>query len=316
MTADPSSEAPRIAGFWRRVGAFFVDGLLLGAVGLVLGLGLAPQLAELGPWGRLLGFSIAMLYFVPLDSRLSGGQTPGKRLLKIRVVTRDGSPLSLSLSLLRFLPLGVPWFLNNLQLPQEIMFSGWGYLLTIIIFGVGLSSGYLLVFNRRTRQGLHDLLAGSYVVMAGPSAPLEVARPWALHLVVCAVLIVASGVLPYFTMRLANDEPFVGILKVQQAVLAQAGVRHAQVTKGKSWFSNGSSQQETRFMDMVVYVRDSDVENPERAKRLAVLGLATDPSAAALDSIRVTIVHGYDIGIAASWKSQAYAHSPAEWRAP
>jgi hypothetical protein len=40
------------------------------------------QFVELGGWGRAIGFPIAAIYFVILNSRIGGGQTIGKRILK------------------------------------------------------------------------------------------------------------------------------------------------------------------------------------------------------------------------------------------
>jgi uncharacterized RDD family membrane protein YckC len=90
-----------IAGFWRRLFAFCLDGLLLGALGAGIGLFAYDGLAALGDWGRLVGFLIAMIYFGVTDSDLSKGQTLGKRIAGIKVVTANGLPLSVRASTLR-----------------------------------------------------------------------------------------------------------------------------------------------------------------------------------------------------------------------
>jgi hypothetical protein len=66
-------------------------------------------------------------------------------------------------------------------------------------------------------------------------------------------------------------------------------------------------------LNITAYAKDPDIENAERAKHLAKLALAVDASATTLDVVQVTLVYGYDIGIASSWKSHNYGHSPAEW---
>jgi uncharacterized RDD family membrane protein YckC len=85
-----------ISGFWRRAGAFFIDAIILGIIGLLLGLFFSQQFVELGGWGRAIGFSIAAIYFVIFSSRTGGGQTIGKRALKIQVVDRAGKLLNLT----------------------------------------------------------------------------------------------------------------------------------------------------------------------------------------------------------------------------
>ena len=84
----------RKAGFWRRSVALFIDGIILAIVGCLVGLFFGEFFVRMGGWERFIGFGIALLYFVPLNSRLGGGRTIGKRALGIRVVSKTGEPLS------------------------------------------------------------------------------------------------------------------------------------------------------------------------------------------------------------------------------
>ena len=217
---DPPPRA--IAGFWRRLLAMLVDSMILGIAGLVIAYPFRDQLVHWGPWGRLLGFVVALGYFGCLNSKLAGGQTPGKRLLKVKVVDAAGAPLSLGRSLVRFLPLGAAWFLNGLPLPSSAAeIPVVGYLLSIAVFGVGLSIVYLYVFNRRTRQSLHDLLVGSYVVKADANSEVRAQRPWAAHYAVCATLLVASAAAPLVAERFVNTE-----------IIRRSGLRLARLRIG------------------------------------------------------------------------------------
>src|SRR4051812_8490390 len=94
---------PQIAGFWQRVLGLLIDGAILGLLGMLLGLFFWDTFVTLGPWGRLVGFVIAMLYFVPMNSRVFGGQTLGKRIVGSRVVDRNGRSISLFRSTVRYL---------------------------------------------------------------------------------------------------------------------------------------------------------------------------------------------------------------------
>src|SRR6266404_8698149 len=91
-----TSEAPRvIAGFWRRVFGVFIDSLILCACGLFLGFLCSEVFRQMGPWGRIVGFLIALLYFGVMNNKIFGGQTFGKRIAKTKVVSRNGEPLGL-----------------------------------------------------------------------------------------------------------------------------------------------------------------------------------------------------------------------------
>jgi len=316
MSTDQSSGVRTIAGFWRRLGAFFLDCLLLGAIGVTAGFFLIDEFVRLGPWGRLLGFSVAIAYFGIFNSRLTGGQSVGKRLLNIKVVAKDGTPLTVQKSFLRFIPLGAPWFLNNAQFPESVLFSFWLYVLSILVFGLGLSIVYLYVFNRKSRQSLHDLLVDSYVVPAGATGPVASTAPWRVHLAVTALLLAAAGVAPYFTKNLAVNEPIASLMNVGRAVSSEPWVVHVRINKGKTFTATtGKGNSTTTYLGVTAFSKDRDIENVARAKRLANLALLADSSAGGLDAIQVTLTYGYDIGIASSWRSQNYAHSPAEWLA-
>ncbi len=150
-----------LANLWRRLFAFVLDGVFLGLLGAGLGLIAFDRLVALGDWGRVIGFAIAPVYFGVMDSKLSGGQTLGKQILGIKVVTASGEPLSVGASTLRAAIFCVPYFLNGVFVDPSAHIS---WLIVFLVFGVGISIGYLLLFNRRTRQSLHDLAVGAYVV--------------------------------------------------------------------------------------------------------------------------------------------------------
>jgi len=315
MSPDQSNNTRTIAGFWRRLGAFFLDCLLLGAIGAVAGILLIDEFVRLGPWGRLVGFCVALVYFGALNSRLTGGQTLGKRLLKVKVVGKDGSPLPVPKSFLRFLPLGAAWFLNNAQFSDSVLLSPWLYVFAVAIFGIGLSVVYLFIFNKTTRQSLHDVMVGSYVVSATSAGPVEAASLSRVHLAVCAVLLIASGITPYITKGFDASEPFLSLLNVQRSVGSEPWVVHAKVQKGTSTTSTGKGTNTSTYLNVTAYLKDSDIQSTERAKQLATLALSADSSSRTLNIIQVNLVYGYDIGIASVWNSHNHARTPAGWLA-
>ena len=109
-----------LAGFWRRVGAYLIDFAVLW---------LAIRILRLTPfWAlphllfSLLSYTLLLGYF-PYFWKTSG-QTPGKRLLGLRVVRTSGHKLSLGRAILRLV----------------------GYLLSTL----ALNLGYLwIVFDRK-----------------------------------------------------------------------------------------------------------------------------------------------------------------------
>lgn len=298
------------AGFWGRVGAFLLDVLLIGLAGVAAGYFLVDTLVQIGVWGRLVGFVFAGCYFGALNSRIGDGQTIGKRILGIRVVGRDGRPLPLPASLLRYAVLGTPWFLNGAQFPMDWLMSPLLYLLALLIFGVALASGYLLIFNRPSRQSLHDLLAGSYVVRADSAGAVAAGAPARVHLIVVGVLMAICTALPLISKVLMNQEPFAGLLAAYQSASAEPTVYNVQVSKG--WTAS-AGETRTTYVSIEAAIHDRGVDDAERAGRLARRVLEADPSMRNVDVVQVVLVYGYDIGIASYSRSQAHSRSPAAW---
>lgn len=156
VAAEP--EHMRAGGFLRRTAAAFVDFAILLPVWATAGLALCigfgqpiPRLAELSPdllvaalldgnaaSEALLALSaiLAFLYFFVFHA--ARGQTPGKRLLGLRVIDAYGSRPSLLRTLLRTA----------------------SYLLSLL----PCSLGFLWIGFDRERRALHDWVAGTYVV--------------------------------------------------------------------------------------------------------------------------------------------------------
>jgi uncharacterized RDD family membrane protein YckC len=139
-----------IAGLGSRAMAYAVDVGLLGAAGLVLYFGLSFVISD--PLQLALGLSstaraivLASLFFGlwvywTLLEVVWNGQTPGKRLLRIRVVKTDGSPVTVFSSAVR----------NLLRLVDFLP----------ACYPVGLIT--MLVDKKHRRLG--DLLAGTVLV--------------------------------------------------------------------------------------------------------------------------------------------------------
>lgn len=167
-SGTPSADGARyrVAGFFRRTTAVVLDGLLLvplvllfgGASSIVAGQSL-PRFGELG-FGYLvhlavdggtagavaLGIAGLVVLLYELMFVTLSGQTPGQRVLGMRVIDGYGDPPSVARGLVRLLGLG----------------------LSLALFGLGC----LWIAFSREKRGLHDLLAGTWVVRtSGASLP-------------------------------------------------------------------------------------------------------------------------------------------------
>ena len=141
----------RWAGYGARLIAYIVDGILVGVAVLVAIIVLALVAGALSNSGSdtaagLTGLFILLAvpvitigYFPYFWAR--GGQTPGMRMVRIRVVRdRDGGPLTGGQAVIRLIGL---W-----------------------IAGAVFYLGYIWVFIDGRRRGWHDLIAGTVVIEA------------------------------------------------------------------------------------------------------------------------------------------------------
>lgn len=124
------------AGFWLRLAAGLVDGILLGIFCYVITIGMDNNTANATET------VVNLLYatFLPL---LWSGYTLGKRLLQIRISRTDFLPLSLGTMLLR-----------------EIFGK---MILGLITFGITILVSAFMIALREDKRGIHDLIAGTCV---------------------------------------------------------------------------------------------------------------------------------------------------------
>ena len=122
------------AGFFRRLGALFIDGLILFIPSLVVG-GAGMGFSIYGSLG--MGILIQLAYYPIFDSsRLNG--TPGKAIMGLAVLTESGETLTFKSAVIRY----VCKFLS----------------LAICYIG------YLMQPFTSKRQTLHDMISESVVI--------------------------------------------------------------------------------------------------------------------------------------------------------
>lgn len=305
-----ATRPPSFAGFSQRLGALLVDVVVLALVGFLVGMVFGDALARMGGYERLVGFAIALAYGL-LNSRLTGGRTLGKYLLRIRVADLAGNPISVPRALVRQVAFSVPFFLNGAPIDLPLLTSWLGVVLSLLVFGGVFAIVYLFVFNRKSRRSLHDLVAGT-CVLRGPPATDGPAPPpapvWRGHLLVLGVVALLSATAPYWSEKLAQLETFSEMMPVYQALNEQPGVVTAHVIKsnhldGAPVFGG--------YITATLVLDKPGVVDEERAREIGQLVLEKYPDARCHQVILVRFVYGYDMVIASSHTSRTYRFAPA-----
>ena len=137
MTAIVQTQS--YAGFWIRAAAYLIDGLALSLIGGLVGSNVhyGPSSYDEVARSRDLSGLLNLIYFVAFWA-YNGGQTLGNRLLGIRVVKSDGTPVTLGTAVVRWI----------------------GLVLSVIVVFLGV----IWVGFDPKKQGWHDKIAGTVVI--------------------------------------------------------------------------------------------------------------------------------------------------------
>lgn len=166
-------DTKKSVSFWRRIFAHFIDSIIILNIVLYLILFMGATLwYKAGAFGILVSLIISFIYYSIMNSKISNGQTLGKKALGIKVVDAEGDFLSLDKSALRSLiytlcgSVGICfYYAASTVMPDYLtMQPDFIYTMTILaILTIALYGTFL--FNIKTRQTFHDFASGSYVVL-------------------------------------------------------------------------------------------------------------------------------------------------------
>jgi uncharacterized RDD family membrane protein YckC len=154
MTQTPPVAAPAYEGLVTRAIAFAIDAAIIDVVALLVGvgIGLALSVLNVGHDAKVVLLAVggvvfviwSIAYFVTFWS--TTGQTPGNRLMRIRVCCADDwAALTPRRAIVRFGAL--------------------------VLAALPLCAGFLPILVDNRRRGVHDMLAGTVVVAAISEGP-------------------------------------------------------------------------------------------------------------------------------------------------
>ncbi|HWQ46833.1 MAG TPA: RDD family protein [Longilinea sp.] len=300
QSVEPILMFPHIAGFWRRFAAWLIDYVILGVFGQIIGWPLSGLWFQIGPYGRFVGLFCILLYFCLMNSKAGHGQTIGKRLLKIAVRNEDNTPISLGKSFLRITIIAIPLILYGWALPvlQGPVMQVLG---NLIVGGLGLSILYTMVFNRGSRQGLHDLICKTYVVSLNESPIEAFPKSNRIHWIISGILIglavigsVSSIILRPLIFSAFHFEDLEGINQVLQ--------------NDERFFSTGVSQgvrgstqgPTTHYINAEVWVRGvpTNEERTQLVNDISQVILENVENVYEFDNLTVTITSKFDLDLA------------------
>ncbi len=303
-------EAMRVAALWRRAIAFLLDGVIIGLPLMGIGLLFFDAAASLGELGRLVGLGVGAVYFAIFDSSVGGGQSLGKRLLRIKVVRTDGRPLSPASAGLRALIVLTPFNLNGISLEVS---SLWIAIVAGLVFGLALSMIYLFLFES-SRRSLHDLVTGAMVINAR-AAPLPVLRPlWKGHWVatgfLCSAIVALAGTGWFLAQR---ENP---LQAVRRAVDGVPGVRSTKISfQSFRMFTLRSGASERNRVVVVAMLDQAPTAPVDLAWQVEDAIFSKPPDAFGQGEVLIVLRHGFTLGgFASAYSNFTMPTSLSQWR--
>lgn len=312
---DISTSNQDLATFTRRSAALSVDMLLLFIILTIFGWFFSSWLLDLGTNGRWIGLGLLLLYFGIEDSAVSGGQTLGKYIYHIAVRGTDGLPISPGRAVARSALLAIPFVFFGWRIPAfyDHPVNGWVQKIVIVLGAAGL---YTLLFNRYSRQLIHDLICRTYVIKASVRKP-GLPRTASGHLLATGCIALVCGFMLEVQSTPENLQPGTSTLlhlTLQQDPRFQGfdlTERHVAAMP-KREDSREHSHTEV-FVEAYYSSRLSPEERATTAKQIADAVLAVEPSVERLSRITVQITNAWDLVIARGSVSRRYPLRTQEW---
>ncbi|MDO9355881.1 MAG: RDD family protein [Solirubrobacteraceae bacterium] len=161
----PQGGTYELSGWWRRVGAALIDGIIISVpvipivfiVAAIFGISFSgDDTSDAGVFAGIASFLVlgvvylvAVLLYAPYFMSKWNGATPGKRATGIRVVRADGQPMTFGFAALR--EVAVKWLL-------------FGVVGSSVTIGIAQLLDYLWPLWDSENRSLHDLIVNTRVV--------------------------------------------------------------------------------------------------------------------------------------------------------
>jgi uncharacterized RDD family membrane protein YckC len=300
---------------------------VLGITGLILGLFLGDTFVHMGGQSMLVGFFIALLYFGLGNSAIFNGQTLGKKIVNLQVVENEMETLSIQKSVLRALIFTVPYFFLNFKVDGWSEFSifymtkGIFFLTFLILLPIHL------ILNTPTRQAIHDLIMGTYVVSREAFPGQQLSKSKSLPTIITGSLaIVILGLIIFMNSgknKISSTIEELKPLKEQIDKIDKIG--NSSLSRNSSSFKKFGSDDyisKNEYLKLNLSIRENliynlrpdNIEDLDFVKEAVSIILEDYSDINNLNYIQVNLIYGYNIGIYKSSNSIGFSNSIDNWR--
>jgi uncharacterized RDD family membrane protein YckC len=296
----------------QRFCAFIIDVLILGIIGYVSGFLFEDIYMKLGNYGRIIGTLLTLLYFGICDSKITNGQTIGKKILKIKVVDKKSQCVTVPRSLIRSLWIVIWILLNGLSFSNS-KFVPILIIIGTILFSIGLLEIYFFIANKQTLQTLHDLIFNTYVVsISNNNEILSVNKKSVIY---CSSIIPVIILLLAIVINLKAKKTYLNDMMVLIDVIQkELPVHQTTISRNTNVLKTLSGETKTKYILVTSCKNNKTDDDKILASKIAKIILTSDFKFNENESLSIVIVSGYNIGIASKKKSQSYNGTIDQWK--
>ena len=299
----------------RRFFAFLIDSLIIALFGKLLGLLLGDFFIELGNLGKIVGFIVVLFYFGIGNSKILNGQTVAKKLLKIRVVDKSSEAISVPKSFLRALPFAAYILLNGLPVSDSADLYP-SLILGTILFSIPVLETYFNIVNNKSLQSLHDMIAKTFVVSVKSEGNINITNQKvflyagaALPILILIVTLAGSATVSNKLIYVTDMQKIISIASHELPISSISMYRNKTTTTSL----NGETTL-VKLIEVTAAKINKDENDTLLAMKIAKVIFDSGFKFEDGETLSVTIIYGYDIGIASSYVSSKFNDSIENWK--
>ena len=299
----------------RRFFAFLIDSLIIALFGKLLGLLLGDFFIELGNLGKIVGFIVVLFYFGIGNSKILNGQTVAKKLLKIRVVDKSSEAISVPKSFLRALPFAAYILLNGLPVSDSADLYP-SLILGTILFSIPVLESFFAIVNNKSLQSLHDMIAKTFVVSVKSEGNINITNQKvflyagaALPILILIVTLAGSATVSNKLIYVTDMQKIISVASHELPISSISMYRNKTTTTSL----NGETTR-VKLIEVTAAKINKDENDTLLAMKIAKVIFDSGFKFEDGETLSVTIIYGYDIGIASSYVSSKFNDSIENWK--
>jgi len=256
-----------------------------------------------------------------VNSSLTGGRSIGKRTVGMRVMGREGFPISLGRSILR----ATAAFLPPIVFGTDFRFvadaaevPGATLAYSLILVGMGGAAFYLVFAMMWSGRTLHDLVAGTFVLHRD-AVPADAQPLWRIDMSVIAAFLGISLVIPFVplswfeTWEPARTVAFA--VELQRALATDKSfVLRGYESDVRSSYSGSNGWVTTSLLRVGVHGYGSNPDLDAAMKKTVLKLIDTNPDLMSYTYLSAVATRGFTFGMTPSPDIRACYGTPQQWR--